>query len=149
MASLTDAQKDAARLICSLGADVIVGTHPHVIERVEWIEENGRRTLCAYSLGNFVSNMRYGAEMLGGMLMLELVKTDGGVIVKDPKIVPTVCHYDKNHRGHTVLYLKDYTDEMALSHGTQNEPNERPFCRETLARIYENNIATEFRAEEY
>ena len=145
----TDAQKDAARLICSLGADVIVGTHPHVIERVEWIEADGNRTLCAYSLGNFVSNMRYGAEMLGGMLTLDFIKTDGGVIVKNAKIVPTVCHYDKNHRGHTVLFLKDYTDEMASAHGTQSEQNERPFCRETLARIYENNIAPEFRAEEY
>lgn len=145
----TDAQKDAARLLCSLGADVIVGTHPHVIERVEWIEESGRRTLCAYSLGNFVSNMRYGATCLGGMLTLELVKTDGGVIVKNPKIVPTVCHYDKNHRGHTVMFLKDYTDELAAAHGTQNESNERPFCRETLVNIYENNIFPEFRAEEY
>ena len=145
----TDAQKDAARLLCSLGADVIVGTHPHVIERVEWIEKSGNRTLCAYSLGNFVSNMRYGAEMLGGMLTLEFVKTADGLTVKNPKLVPTVCHYDKNHRGHTVFLLKDYTDEMALSHGTQNEPNERPFSRATLVEIYENNIAPEFRAGEY
>ena len=145
----TEYQIKTARQLCEYGADVIVGTHPHVIERVEWIEQGGRRTLCAYSLGNFVSNMRYGAEMLGGMLTLELVKTDGGVIVKNPKVIPTVCHYDKNHRGHTVLYLKDYTDEMAAAHGTQSEPNERPFCRETLVEIYENNVAPEFRAEEY
>lgn len=145
----TDEQKDAAALLCSLGADVIVGTHPHVIERAEWIEEGGHRAICAYSLGNFVSNMRYGAEMLGGMLTLEFVKTDGAVSVRRPKIVPIVCHYDKNHRGHTVFLLKDYTDEMALYHGTQNEQNERPFSRETLVRIYENNVAPEFRPDAY
>lgn len=145
----TAAQKDAAMLLCSLGADVIIGTHPHVIERAEWIESEGNRTLCAYSLGNFVSNMRYGATCLGGMLTLDFVKTDSGMIVKKPKIIPIVCHYDINHRGHTVLMLKDYTDELAALHGTQSEGNERPFCRKTLVEIYENNIAPEFRAEEY
>lgn len=145
----TEYQIQTARLLCEYGADVIIGSHPHVIERVEWVEAGGNRALCAYSLGNFVSNMRYGGTMLGGMLTLEFVKTTDGVIVKNPKIVPTVCHYDKNHRGHTVMFLKDYTDELAAAHGTQNESNERPFCRETLVNIYENNISPEFRADKY
>ncbi|MBR6050708.1 MAG: CapA family protein [Clostridia bacterium] len=145
----TEYQIQTARLLCEYGADVIIGSHPHVIERVEWVEADGNRALCAYSLGNFVSNMRYGGTMLGGMLTLEFVKTTDGVIVKNPKIVPTVCHYGKDHRGHTVLMLKDYTDEMAAAHGTQNEGNERHFCREMLVNIYENNISLEFRAAEY
>lgn len=145
----TAAQKDAAMLLCSLGADVIIGTHPHVIERAEWIESEGKRTLCAYSLGNFVSNMRYGATMLGGMLTLDFVKTDNGAKVENARIVPIVCHYNSEHRGHTVYLLKDYTDGLAARHGTQNEGNERPFCRRTLTEIYENNISPEFRADEY
>ena len=145
----TVAQIETAHLLASLGADVIVGTHPHVIERAEWIEENGNRTFCAYSLGNFVSNMRYGATQLGGMLTCDLVKNADGVSVEDPKIVPLVCHYDADHRGHTVYKLSEYTNALASLHGTQNEPNERAFTKEFLIEIYENNIDASFRPENY
>ena len=141
----TEKQKEQARLLCSLGADIIVGTHPHVIERAEWIEEGGNRAFCAYSLGNFVSNMRYGASMLGGMLTCDIVKRGGTVTVENPKIVPTVCHYDANHRGHTVYFLDDYTDNLAALHGTQNESNEKIFSKATLTEIFENNIEEQFR----
>jgi len=145
----TKTQVDQAHFLCSLGVDVIIGTHPHVIERAEWIEEGDRRTFCAYSLGNFVSNMRYGAEQLGAMLTLEFEKTGNGVRVVDPILTPIVCHYDKNHRGHTVYLLDDYRDELASAHGTQGEPNERRFTKKYLTDIYENNIDECFRPDIY
>lgn len=141
----TEKQKEQARLLASLGADVIIGTHPHVIERAEWIEEGDRRTFCAYSLGNFVSNMRYGAQQLGGILTLDFVRDGSGVHVENPKIIPTVCHYDKDHRGHTVYLLSEYTDELARSHGTQNEKNERAFDKDMLNDLFYQNIGELFR----
>ena len=143
----TEAQTETARLFASLGADIIVGTHPHVVERAEWIEENGNRAFCAYSLGNFVSNMRYGGEQLGGMLSCDIVKRGSDVTVENPKILPIVCHYDAYHRGHAVFKLSDYTDELAAQHGTQNESSERKFSKKYLTEIYENNIAPEYRAK--
>ena len=44
-------EKDMAEYLASLGVDVIVGTHPHVIQPVTWIGD----TLVIYSLGNFLS----------------------------------------------------------------------------------------------
>ena len=44
-------QKDMAKYLESLGVDVIIGTHPHVIEPIEWINN----TLVIYSLGNLIS----------------------------------------------------------------------------------------------
>ena len=44
-------QKDAAKYLESLGVDIIIGTHPHVIEPVEYIND----TVVFYSLGNFLS----------------------------------------------------------------------------------------------
>lgn len=44
-------QKDMANYLASLGVDIVIGTHPHVIEPIEWIGD----TLIIYSLGNFVS----------------------------------------------------------------------------------------------
>ena len=47
----TNYQKDAAKYLESLGVDIIIGTHPHVIEPVEYIND----TVVFYSLGNFLS----------------------------------------------------------------------------------------------
>ena len=46
-----DTQKRIAAYLSGLGVNIIIGTHPHVIEPVEWIND----TLVIYSLGNFVS----------------------------------------------------------------------------------------------
>ena len=47
----TEYEKDMASYLASLNVDVIIGTHPHVIQPVTWIED----TLVIYSLGNFIS----------------------------------------------------------------------------------------------
>lgn len=44
-------QEDMASYLASLGVDIIIGTHPHVIQPVTWLDN----TLVIYSLGNFVS----------------------------------------------------------------------------------------------
>lgn len=44
-------QKREAKYLADLGADIIIGTHPHVIQPVEYIDD----TLVIYSLGNFIS----------------------------------------------------------------------------------------------
>ena len=44
-------QKDAAKFLSDNGVDIIVGTHPHVIEPIDYINN----TLVIYSLGNFAS----------------------------------------------------------------------------------------------
>ena len=73
----TDSQRQLAEKMASWGADVIIGHHPHVIQPVEYIENaDGRRTLVAYSLGNFISAQNRGPRMLGGMLNFEIVKNN-------------------------------------------------------------------------
>ncbi len=47
----TEYEKDMATYLSSLGVDLIIGTHPHVIQPVTWIDD----TLVIYSLGNFIS----------------------------------------------------------------------------------------------
>lgn len=44
-------EKDIASYLASLGVNLIIGTHPHVIQPVTWIDD----TLVIYSLGNFIS----------------------------------------------------------------------------------------------
>ena len=145
----SERQEFFARLFSECGADIVIGTHPHVIERAAWIEDDGRRTLCVYSLGNLLSNMRYGSQMLGCILRVRIIKWMGAIFVVSPELIPTVCHFSSAHTGYKIYPLAEYGDGLALLHGTNDENNEKPFCMETLTLYYEKNIDAEFRAEEY
>ena len=51
------AEIDLAHALFEAGADVIIGSHPHVLQPLEvYRAHDGRTCLCLYSLGNFISN---------------------------------------------------------------------------------------------
>lgn len=53
-------QKALAKKLCDYGVDIIIGSHPHMVQPIEMIksDENDNETLVIYSLGNFLSNQR-------------------------------------------------------------------------------------------
>jgi len=60
-----------ARVAAEAGADLVVGHHPHVLQGFEVM--NGlRRTLAAYSLGNFVFDQRTEGTREGAILLVRL-----------------------------------------------------------------------------
>ena len=61
---VTAKQREIAKYLASLGVDLIIGTHPHVIEPAEYIDD----TFVIYSLGNIISAQRTD-EQLSGLLM--------------------------------------------------------------------------------
>lgn len=128
----TQEQRRLAQLIADLGADVIIGMHPHVIQPMEWLTgSSGNRTLVTYSIGNFLSTMLNSYNMLGGILSFDIVKSAAGSItIENTQFLPMMCHYTadptvKDSQGYATrsalqLYmLEDYTDELAKQHGTQ------------------------------
>jgi poly-gamma-glutamate synthesis protein (capsule biosynthesis protein) len=55
----TDHQRALARAAVASGAILVIGSHPHVLQGLEWLPaRHGRRALVAYSLGNFVFDSR-------------------------------------------------------------------------------------------
>lgn len=127
-------QNELAQLLCDGGADLIIGTHPHVLQPMKWLErEDGHKTLCAYSLGNFVSNQHKRATMLGGILEVELLFEEDGTLkeITSAGVIPTVTHYKKGH--YTIYQLAEYTDELAAEHGMQGY--ETPFNMTYLAEL--------------
>ena len=52
--SATDSQRDLANKMVEWGADIILGSHPHVVQEQETINDS----FVIYSMGNFVSNQR-------------------------------------------------------------------------------------------
>lgn len=58
----SEEQRKLAKDMISWGADIILGSHPHVVQPSEIIEHNGESKYVIYSMGNFVSNQRRGAS---------------------------------------------------------------------------------------
>ena len=74
----TQYEKDMAKFLADNDVDIIIGTHPHVIQPVEWIDD----TIVFYSLGNFISaqyqnqgTCSYYKCMVGLMSSLDITKT--------------------------------------------------------------------------
>ncbi len=91
----TAAQKEIARDLASFGVDLIIGTHPHVIEPVEFIDD----TLVVYSLGNFVSS-QVGVERLTGLMLSLDVKKEayhGKTKLSFDNIEGTLIFTDRNN----------------------------------------------------
>lgn len=62
-------QKNTFKKLADMGVDLVIGSHPHTIQKSEVIENNGKKSYCVYSLGNLVSDQResygqyYGVEI--------------------------------------------------------------------------------------
>ena len=114
-------QRKFAQQMTEAGADLILGTHPHVVQPVEWIRsENGNVSMCYYSLGNYVSTQKNGLSMLEGMAWVRFRVKENGVqiLVPGSGIIPLVCHYTSGPvRLENVYPLEEYTQEQAENHG--------------------------------
>lgn len=117
----TSYQKKFAQQMTDAGADLIIGTHPHVIQPVEWIEaENGDRALCYYSLGNYVSTQQNSKSMLEAMAWVTFVVEEDSVeiLAEETGAIPMVCQYTSGPvRLEKVYFLDEYTEEQAKEHG--------------------------------
>jgi len=113
-----ETQKKYARIMTEAGADAIIGHHPHVIQPIEWLTaSDGSKTLCVYSLGNFVSEQDHDYSMLGGMISFDIVKCGDSLILEGPLFTPTVYYFDSGFYNNRVYLLSQFTDQLAQSHG--------------------------------
>lgn len=117
-----DYQRSTAKELAEAGADAIIGNHPHVLREAEIIEtSDGGQTLCAYSLGNFISAQSVGTNLIGGILNFEItVPLDEGTpFIGNMELIPIVTHYDTNYSNVRLYKLEDYTPELANVHGVR------------------------------
>lgn len=111
-----DYQKYWAKFFAENGVDIILGSHPHVIEPAEFIDHEGFQTYCIYSMGNFLSNQR--REYMGGSpygedgVIVELqIKATGDRIYADT----VTYHPTWVHRINKPLSFTIYPCEAGLN----------------------------------
>lgn len=97
-------QEEIANYLSSLGVDIIIGAHPHVVEPIEYIG----KTLVIYSLGNYISAQDSTEKLTGLMVSLDINKTvDKGitnVAIENPKAELIYTKYNLSGKGNFKVY---------------------------------------------
>jgi poly-gamma-glutamate capsule biosynthesis protein CapA/YwtB (metallophosphatase superfamily) len=104
-----------AKLLAEWGVDIVIGTHPHVLQPFAWIQrEDGHKTFVMYSLGNFLSAQSELLQWIGGMGEITVVKTqDGGkasIELKSPAFTPTF-NYSKKYHDFQIIPMAQLDDQ--------------------------------------
>ncbi|MCL2067119.1 MAG: CapA family protein [Treponema sp.] len=110
-------QRGLAAFLAEQNVDLIIGHHPHVLQRFESLgRPDGKTTLCFYSLGNFVSHQRRKERILGALLHVTFVKEGDELSIIGPTLVPVICHFDRNLSNTRVYPLYSYSEELLKNH---------------------------------
>ena len=109
-------QEDAAKYLNSLGVDIIIGAHPHVVQPVTWVNN----TLVIYSLGNFLSahevvNM---SNRVGLMTSVDIMLKDNKIELSNLNNELLYTYYTNNYKDFKIIpfskinsnYLSNYKD---------------------------------------
>ena len=128
------------------GVDLVLGTHPHVIEPIEWVrdEETGQQMLVYYSLGNFVnwtsgSGAGIANRMVGGMAKVTIERDEKGkVAIAEYDVEPLVCHLQEGINGVKVYPLDNYTTELAAENEIikQDSAFSLEYCQELCKKVW-------------
>lgn len=114
-------QTHYSQLLADLEVDVVVGTHSHNLQPVEWVTgKNGNETLVTYSLGNFIASPYMDMNSFGGAIQFDFIQENDDYYIDNVVLQPIVIHYDNTTgtRANFMLYnLQDYPEEIAPLHG--------------------------------
>jgi len=101
-------QISIANALCDYGVDIILGSHPHVIQPIEFItsEKTGKRSLVVYSMGNFISNQqyertnnRYTEDGIMVNIQIKKNKVSNNITISGVSYIPTWVHrYTYNNK---------------------------------------------------
>lgn len=138
-------QKHYTDLFLQLGVDLVIGTHPHVIEPVEMLQrEDGHQMLVYYSLGNFVSNQDMSSTMVGAMAQVTVCKDQDRVYIENYQIQPLITHKVFGRNAITTYKIQDYTEELAAQNRIHADAAGQDFslqycktlCRQVFGSLY-------------
>lgn len=117
-------QREIAEYLSSLGVDIVIGHHPHVVQPIEFIGE----TMVLYSLGNFISAQRGIERLTGLMASVDIVKTTyqgvSELKLENPvaELVYTKSTISGNQRYDFKLYrYSDLTDDILRNYKSYQE----------------------------
>ncbi len=114
----TESQRQIAEYLSSLGVNIIIGHHPHVVQPVEFIDN----TLVIYSLGNFISNQLSISlnNGIGLMVGVDIVKDENGIRLENLYKELTLAYAD-NSTNFKVIPFSKLNNDLLSNYENVNE----------------------------
>jgi poly-gamma-glutamate synthesis protein (capsule biosynthesis protein) len=140
-------QKRVANLCFREGAQLVIGSHPHVIQPIEFFPEKNQ--LVAWSLGNFISNQRPRYRNGGLMLWVDLDKIRTDSVTSVTRIANAsydlaYVHVNKRKKFHLLPVTHPQvdsllrTDSLALKTYTEFASDSRQWLRQHNRHVNES-----------
>ena len=134
----TDLEVKTALFLAELDVDIVIGTHPHVIQPVEWIDD----TLVFYSLGNFISaqtssscsNLKCNVGLMSSLTINKKVENNTTTIEINNIKNDLIYTYHQNYTNFKVIpfsnpkikdYLLNYKETYSKYSGIIKSEDER------------------------
>ena len=112
-------QEEKAKWLAKNGADIIIGSHPHVAQDAETIIIDDRKVPVAYSLGNAISNMSAANTQIGLMATIKIIRKINGSIEALPlEFTYLWCSRPGGYcKSYTVLPVTEFLGSREEWHG--------------------------------
>ena len=126
---ISSEQKTIAKYLSSLGVNVIIGAHPHVVQPAEYVND----TLVIYSLGNFIASQSNNtgataAEKATGLMMsADIVKTTDSktgkatIKIENPTATFTYAYKTASKTNYKIIPYNKLNSNLFPNYKTQYE----------------------------
>lgn len=118
-----ESQLQITEKLLEYGADIIIGTGPHVLQPIEYKQNgDGENALVIWSLGNLISCQNKKNNMLGGIADITVSKDlpSGKVEIKSASLIPTITHFGNSFSNVKIIPLAEYSETLASQHGVDS-----------------------------
>ena len=136
-------QKDIANFLFTNGADIIIGSHPHVLQPMEWHQSDSvsKEKLVVWSLGNFVSNQRKRYTDGGTLFSITLQKESGKTRIKDAGYQLTWVYnpVQNQRKQYYILPAARYENDTLLL-DKQSQSDLKTFINDSRELLDANNL---------
>lgn len=140
----SESQTAMAEYFFSEGADIIIGSHPHVLQKMIWYRDDSKlnNKAVVYSLGNFISNQRKPKTDGGSMVRIELTKRDSSVIISEAGYYLTWVYtpLENNRRKFYILPCPEFENKPGFFSDPDDYKMMLKFINESRSLLYKQNV---------
>lgn len=143
-----ESQIQITEKLLEYGADIIIGTGPHVLQPIEYKQNgDGENALVIWSLGNLISCQNKKNNMLGGIADITVSKdlASGKVEIKSASLIPTITHFGNSFSNVKIIPLAEYSEDLASQHGVDSNSFTYDYITNFYTEMFGDKLKTNYK----
>ena len=136
-------QSDLADYFFAEGVDLVIGSHPHVLQKMTWSKNasEGKNGLVVFSMGNFISNQRKAKTDGGAIVRIELTREGNKFNISDAGYFLTWVYtpIEKYRKKFFVLPCSEYENKSDFFSNPGDYAKMKKFMIDARALLHKQN----------